>query len=156
MPHDSTDDAPGASLFRQVTEDFWAAPQITPADVALAAELGVALILNNRPDAEEPGQPTGAEIKAAAEAAGLAYAEVPVDRTGLTMEHLDAVDAAREETPGRMLAFCRSGTRSTNLWAFVEARRGAEVDEIVAAAGNAGYNLFAQRPALEAVARSGR
>ncbi|WP_309605754.1 beta-lactamase hydrolase domain-containing protein, partial [Phenylobacterium sp.] len=50
------------SDFRRVTEDLSVAPQIGVADVAEAARQGFSLIINNRPDGEEPGQPTGAEI----------------------------------------------------------------------------------------------
>ena len=52
--------------------------QIMPGDMAEIAALGVTTIVNNRPDGEEPGQPSGDEIADAAEAAGLAYREVPV------------------------------------------------------------------------------
>ena len=64
--------------FRHVTDDFTAAPQISVADVAEAARLGFKAIICNRPDDEEPGQPSAAEIGAAAAAAGLAYTHIPV------------------------------------------------------------------------------
>jgi uncharacterized protein (TIGR01244 family) len=66
------------SDFRRVTDDFTTAPQISIADVAEAARQGFRTVINNRPDDEEPGQPSSAEIEAAARAAGLAYFHIPV------------------------------------------------------------------------------
>ncbi|MEL7030031.1 MAG: sulfur transferase domain-containing protein, partial [Pseudomonadota bacterium] len=73
------------SQFRTLAPDFAVAPQISQQDVAAAAADGVVLIVNNRPDGEEPGQPAGAEIEAAARAAGVAYAAIPVDHRGFSM-----------------------------------------------------------------------
>ncbi|HEX4738024.1 MAG TPA: TIGR01244 family sulfur transferase [Allosphingosinicella sp.] len=117
-------------------------PQITAADVAEAAASGVKTIINNRPDGEEPGQPTSAEIEAAAEAAGLAYRHIPV-AGGFSQAQVEAMAEALEHGPA--LAFCRSGTRSTYLWALARARQGEEAQTIVRAAAEAGYDL---RPIL--------
>jgi len=139
--------------FIPLAERFWVAPQITAEDVAAAKAMGVTLILNNRPDGEEPGQPTGAEIAAAAEAAGVAYAEVPVDRTGLTPAHLDAFDEHVGRAEGGVLAYCRSGARSTTLRAYARARAGADPDALVEEAAKAGYDLAPHKPALAGVAK---
>src|SRR6185436_2023510 len=84
--------------------------QIAAADVAEAAALGVTLIVNNRPDGEEPGQPSGAEIEAAAAAAGLEYRHIPVSG-GFSQGQVAEMAGALDEAEGKVLAFCRSGTR---------------------------------------------
>jgi len=132
------------SDFRKVTERLSVSPQISVEDVAGAAREGFGLIINNRPDGEAPGQPTSAEISAAADAAGVAYLYVPVVGAP-TLAQAQAVKAALDEAGGRALAFCRSGTRSINTWALGEAAAGAASDELIAAGANAGYDL---RPLL--------
>jgi len=126
-------------MFRRLDETILVSGQIAPEDVAAAKAEGVRTIVNNRPDGEQPGQPAGAEIEAAAQAAGLGYAYIPVDASGLGRGHVDAMAAALEQGP--VLAFCRSGTRSTNLWALTRALAGDDPDQIVAKAANAGYDV---------------
>lgn len=124
--------------FRKVTETFSVSPQISPADVAAAAAQGFTLIINNRPDGEQPGQPAGAEIEAAARAAGLAYLHAPViGRPGPSQ-----VEAMRQAMAGggRTLAFCRSGTRSICTWAMGEAGSRSR-DELLRLGAGAGYDL---------------
>lgn len=70
-------------MFRQITPNLYVSPQISVDQVEEAKALGVTVIINNRPDDEEPGQTNGAEIEAAAKAAGLAYAAVPVAMAAL-------------------------------------------------------------------------
>ncbi|MET1110986.1 MAG: TIGR01244 family sulfur transferase [Allosphingosinicella sp.] len=112
--------------------------QLTAGDLDEAAAKGIRLIVNNRPDAEEPGQPSSAELEAAARAAGLNYVHIPV-AGAFAPAQIEAMAEALEQGP--VLAFCRSGTRSTFLWALARARRGASVEESVAAAAAAGYDL---------------
>ena len=112
--------------------------QFALADIDEAAARGVRLIVNNRPDREEPGQPSSAEIEAAARAAGLDYRHIPI-AGGFAPEQVEAMAEALEQGP--VLAFCRSGTRSAFLWALARAARGAPVEESVAAAAAAGYDL---------------
>ena len=97
--------------------------QIRPEDVADAAAQGVSLIVNNRPDGEEPGQPAGTEIEAAARAAGLGYRHIPV-AGGIAPDQAEEMARLLDGAEGKLLAFCKSGTRSTYLWALAEARRG--------------------------------
>ncbi len=143
---------PMCEKFTPLGETFFVAPQLTAADVAAAKALGVATIINNRPDGEEPGQPTGAEIAAAAEAAGLAYVEIPVGPAGLSEAHLDMFDQALAAADGPVLAYCRSGARSTFLRALAGVRAGAAVDAVLKEAGAAGYDLSAQRAMLDGLA----
>lgn len=128
------------------------APQIDPADVPAIAAAGYVAIVNNRPDDEEPGQPAGDAVRAAAEAAGLAYHAVPVGRAGIGQAELDAMTAALAGADGPVLAYCRSGTRSCNLWALAGATAGRDPRLIAAQAEAAGYDLSALRPTLDALA----
>lgn len=124
--------------FRKLEEGVFVSPQIAPEAVAEAARLGIVAIINNRPDHEEPGQPTGAEIEAAARAAGLAYAHIPV-AGGFSDAQVAAMAEALEAGPA--LAFCKSGTRSTCLWALARASEGANGAALIATARAAGYDL---------------
>jgi uncharacterized protein (TIGR01244 family) len=125
-------------MFTRLEETVFVAGQIAPADVAEAARKGIVSIINNRPDGEEPGQIAGAEIAAAAEAAGLAYVHIPV-AGGFSEQQVAAMAAALERGPA--LAFCRSGTRSTYLWALARAAGGADAEALIARARDAGYDL---------------
>lgn len=124
---------------RRLDEKVWVAGQIGPEEVAGLARQGVATIVNNRPDSEEMGQPPGAEIEAAAKAAGIGYVHLPV-ASGFSSDQIEAMAAATEQ-PGRMLAFCKSGTRSTLLWALARAGLGDDPQELAAKASAAGYDL---------------
>jgi uncharacterized protein (TIGR01244 family) len=126
-------------------EKMLVAGQIAPGDLAALAALGVTMVINNRPDGEEPGQPEAGAIAAAAKAAGLDYRFIPVAggfSEAQVLEMADALEAAR----GKTLAFCRSGTRSTYLWALARASRGAPAAALVEAAAAAGYDLGPIRP----------
>ncbi|MEQ8935882.1 MAG: TIGR01244 family sulfur transferase [Amphiplicatus sp.] len=142
-----------SSKFRELAEGFFVAPQISPDDVRAAAAMGVTLVINNRPDGEEPGQPSGAEIEKAAEAAGLVYAAIPIRGSDISDAHIDAFDTAVSSTAGAILAFCRSGTRSTLLRAFVRARAGDPISEILESAAAAGYDLSPLAGRLAALAK---
>ncbi len=121
------------------------AGQIEPGDVAALAAGGVTMIVNNRPDGEEPGQPLGAEIDAAARAAGVEYRHIPVARS-LASVQIEKMADALEAAEGKVLAFCRSGTRSTYLWALAQARRGVDGETLIAQAAKSGYDLAPLRP----------
>lgn len=141
-----------AAAFIKLADGFYVSRQLKPEDIAEAVDLGVALIINNRPDGEEPGQPAGAEIEAAARAAGLGYVQIPIRGMGVNDASLDAFDKAVADSAGPILAYCRSGTRSTMLRAFARAKAGVEVDDIIAEAVKAGYNIAGQRQALRSLA----
>lgn len=128
------------SRYHKLSDQFAVSPQISVADVAEAATFGFGFIVNNRPDSEQAGQPTGAEIEAAALEAGLGYLAIPIDQSGLTVEQVSALSALMvSDRP--ILAYCRSGTRSTMLWALASAVRGVATDEIVEAAAASGYDV---------------
>lgn len=115
------------------------AGQIRPEDVPGLAAGGIGTIVNNRPDGEEPGQPAAAEIEAAARAAGVGYRFIPV-AGGFAPGQIEAMADALE-ADGKLLAFCRTGTRSAFLWALAEARRGADPELLIEQAAAAGYDL---------------
>lgn len=120
---------------------IWVSGQIGPKDVDDVAAHGIRLIVNNRPDGEVPGQPAGAEIAAAAEASGLGYRAIPVGHDGFGAGQVAAMAAALGDAGGPVLAFCRSGTRSTFLWALAEKSRGADGAGLMARAAAGGYDL---------------
>ncbi len=102
---------------RQVAADFCVAPQLAPETMAELAALGFRSVINNRPDFEGgPDQPTSAAMQAAAEAAGLAYRHLPVSGMYQSPEEAAAMAQLLRELPAPVLAFCRSGARSTKLY----------------------------------------
>jgi uncharacterized protein (TIGR01244 family) len=105
------------SMFRPLTPGFSVAPQLEPAAMAAAAKAGYRSVINNRPDHEGgPGQPTSAQMEAAARAAGLEYRFLPVNGAYQSPEEIAAFGQLLQELPGPVLAFCRSGARSTRLF----------------------------------------
>jgi uncharacterized protein (TIGR01244 family) len=141
------------SQFRQLADDFYVAPQLTAADFAAARALGIRTVINNRPDGEATDQLSDAEASAAAAAAGLAYAFVPVVPGGIRPEAVAALRETIALHPGPYLAYCRSGTRSCHAWALATAGL-RPIDEILRSAAAAGYDLAPARPLLEHLARS--
>lgn len=139
---------------RRIDDRISVSPQITADDVATLKAQGFTTIVNNRPDGEEAAQPDGASIADAAAAAGLAYHAIPITHAGFSHPQLDAMAAVLAETDGPILAYCRSGTRSCNLWALASAKTGGDPATLVAAGGGAGYDLSGIRPTLDAL--SGR
>ena len=137
---------------RPLNESVAVAPQIMPDDMSAVRDAGFVAVINNRPDSEEAGQPSGEAIRAAAEAAGLAYHEIPVTGAGFSHPQVDAMAAALVAADGPVLAYCRSGTRSCNLWAHAAAKAGRNPELLQAQAGQAGYDLSAIRPTLDALA----
>lgn len=103
----------------QHTPDFCTAGQLAPEDMAALAAHGICTVINNRPDGEGgPGQPTSAAIEAAARAAGMDYHYIPVISGQVTQAQVDAMASTVAAAKAPVLAFCRSGARSTNLWAM--------------------------------------
>lgn len=124
---------------RRLDDGMFVDGQIRPEEVPELTAQGITMIVNNRPDGEEAGQPAGAEIEAAAEAAGIAYRSIPISQ--LTPEAIEATRQAFDEADGPILAFCKSGTRSTYVWALARSLSGADGDTLVGQAADAGYDL---------------
>ena len=125
---------------KRINDDVSVAPQISPDDMPAIKAAGFTTVINNRPDGEAPDQPTSSAMKAAAEAAGLAYHYIPLGRDGVSPQMVEETEAALEGSDGPVLAFCRSGTRSTTLWALSQAGK-MPAQEIVAQAAHAGYDM---------------
>jgi uncharacterized protein (TIGR01244 family) len=136
-------------MFRKLDDSISVAGQIETADIAEAARQGFTFVINNRPDHEAPGQPTGAEMEAAAKAAGLGYAAIPITHAGFSEDQVAAMGDALGKAPGPVLAFCRSGTRSTLVWALARSRAGDDPAELSAKAAAAGYDLGPIRALLQ-------
>ncbi len=126
--------------FNKLNDDLSVTAQLLPEDMPAVAAAGFKMILNNRPDGEAADQPSSNEMAIAAEAAGLAYAHQPVVIDNIAETDIDGFDAivSLAETP--VLAFCRTGTRSTTLWALTQATE-QDTGSILAAAEQAGYDL---------------
>ena len=140
------------SDFRQVTPTFWASPQIGLEDVREAKARGFALIVNNRPEGESDDQVPGDVIAAEAAECGLAYRAIPITHAGFGEEQVRAMTSALDEAQGPVLAYCRSGTRSTLLWSLAQAAAGTDPDTIAARAAGAGYDVSSIRPLIDMLA----
>lgn len=139
-------------MFRKIDDHFLAAPQISASDIAEAKAIGIATIINNRPDGEEPAEPQGAEIEAAATAAGLEYVAIPVTHAGFSGPQVAAMAVALEKAQGPVLAYCRSGTRSTLLWALARTQLGDDKATLQAKAAQGGYDLSPIEHLIDVVA----
>ena len=104
-------------VVQQLSADVCVAPQLDPPAMAWAAQAGFKSVINNRPDYEGgPNQPTSGAMEAAATAAGLRYAYLPVAPAVQTPEEIARFAALLAELPKPVLAFCRTGTRSGKLY----------------------------------------
>lgn len=140
-------------MFRKIDDKTFASPQITLAEVAYAKALGIGLIINNRPEDESGDQTPGPDIEAAAHAAGMAYVAIPVTHAGFSMTQVEAMQQALAQAgDAPVLAYCRSGTRSTLLWALAQAKAGLSPDEIAAKAAGAGYDIAPIRATVDMLA----
>jgi uncharacterized protein (TIGR01244 family) len=139
-------------MFRKLSDQVLASPQIDLADLTAAAEQGVKLIVNNRPEGESDDQTPGAAIEAAARAAGLGYVAIPVTHAGFSEAQVEAMAEALAGAGGPVLAYCRSGTRSTLLWSLAEASRGADPEMLARQAAQAGYDITPVRALCDVLA----
>lgn len=128
-------------MFRKLTDRIFVAPQIDTDAITEAKELGVTLIINNRPEDESADQTPGPDIEAAATEAGMDYIAIPVTHAGFAEWQVTAMADALEKTDGKILAYCRSGTRSTLLWALARASKGDHPAVLAEQAADAGYDL---------------
>ena len=124
---------------RPLSPTVWASAQLSPEILPSLATSGVARVISNRPDGEDPGQPTAAAMEAAARDAGLAFAWIPLSGLPGPDQVAAAAELLADGVPTVM--FCRSGMRSAALWAMAERLKGADADNLRAAAAAAGYDL---------------
>ena len=139
-------------MFRKLNDRIFASPQISLAEVAEARAQGITMIVNNRPEDESDDQTPGKDIEAAARAAGMAYVAIPVTQAGFSESQVESMRKALADAGGPVLAYCRSGTRSTLLWALAEASSGASPADIAAQAAQAGYDIAPVRPLVDMLA----
>lgn len=137
-----------------LTDKLHISGQITPADLAQAAAVGINTLIDNRPDGEEADQPDFADIRLWAQNAGIGHAvHQPVTAPALTgadaAQFMTTVAAA--DTP--VLAYCRTGTRCALLWALHAVSQGMAVQTAIRQAANAGIDLSSQHDRLTAAAR---
>jgi uncharacterized protein (TIGR01244 family) len=127
-------------VIRQLDDRLWVSGQIAPHEVAALREQGVTMLVNNRPDGEEPGQPLAGEIEQAAAAAGISYRFVPIIRGIGPADVEEMQKALRDAKDGKLLAFCRSGTRSALTLAVAQREEGRSAEEVVQALNEAGFD----------------
>lgn len=138
---------------RKIDDSISVAPQISPDDVAELARMGFRTLVANRPDHEEPGQPPMAALEEAAREQGITWVYLPVESGNILDEDIDAFAPMFEEADKPVLAFCRSGTRCSVLWALSSARH-MPLEPIIQRAGQAGYDLRGLVPRLQQQAQA--
>jgi uncharacterized protein (TIGR01244 family) len=127
-------------MIRQFDDKIMVSGQVAPHEVAGLAEQGITVLVNNRPDGEEPGQPLAGDIEEAAATAGISYRFVPIIR-GIGPADVESMqEALRESEGGKLLAFCRSGTRSALAIALAKREEGASLEEVVQQLEQAGFD----------------
>jgi len=128
-------------MIRQLDDRTLVSGQIRPDEIAgLAAQHGVTMLVNNRPDGEEPEQPLAADVGAAAEAAGISYRHIPIIR-GIGPADVEAMqEALHQAGDGKLLAFCRSGTRSALTLALALRQEGVSREEVERRIAEAGFD----------------
>ena len=132
----------------QLTDNLWVAGQISPDDLKEIAHNGVKTVICNRPDGESADQFTYQEIEHAAKALGLETAYCPVISGRMTEENVELFKHIIHSLPAPYLAYCRSGMRSTSLWALSHSSD-QPADTLIAAAANAGFDLSPLRSKFE-------
>lgn len=136
---------------KQVTDKFWVSSQPALASFETARREGIARIVNNRPDGEEPDQLSAATAAAKASELGMDYIHIPVVSGHITLEAIRALQKALADAPGAVMAHCKSGTRSLTLWAIGEVLDGRlALDEIDALGRRVGIDLTGAKNWLRA------
>ncbi len=135
---------------RTLTPRYSVSPQISVEDVPAIVAAGFKTVICNRPDAEVPPSHQAAALRAAVEAAGLRFEELPLTHQTMNAQNVARQRALYEGCPEPVLAYCASGTRCSVVWALSEAT-GRDVEEIMAATSEAGYDLAGLRPTIEAL-----
>ncbi|WP_181707239.1 TIGR01244 family sulfur transferase [Chthonobacter rhizosphaerae] len=143
--------------FRPLNDRVAVSPQIELSHVAAAAEAGYRTIVNNRPDGEAMDQPSSADVAEAAKAAGLAYVHLPFTGADASPDQVKALaDILNDPAAGPVLAFCRSGTRSSVLYSAAAVSLGAPIGEVIADAAKGGYDLSPYAPIINGLAQAAK
>lgn len=138
---------------RQITPRYFVSPQISVEHVPAIVEAGFTTVICNRPDSENGAAQQAAKIENAVRAAGLEFVLNPFDNTTMTAEHMTRQREILDAADGPVLAYCRTGTRCTVVWALGQAGT-LPVSDILQAAEGAGYQLDGMRPQLDAMSGS--
>ena len=110
--------------FARLSDHYSVAPQIKPSDIKFFAEQGFTIVICNRPDGEDPGQPTADSIRAACEEQGIAFHMIPMSGRWVSEDTVDRFLAVMQQADGPVLGYCRSGTRSAILWQMASQKIG--------------------------------
>jgi uncharacterized protein (TIGR01244 family) len=133
----------------ELTPGVTAAGGLTRDNIEALADAGTKIIVNNRPDGEDPGQLDAAEARKLCEARGIAYHHIPFVAATLTRAQVDEFAKVLKEAAGPLVAHCRSGTRSTMVWALTRLQEGGDAAALVALGQRNGVDISAL-PALAA------
>ena len=125
---------------KELEDRLYVAGQIELADIERIKAEGFLTIVNNRPDGEANGQPQNAHLAEAAKKAGLEFHFIPVGREGIDEQMIEQTRAALKKDNGKIICFCRSGMRSTILWALAMNVK-LDKDELIEKASLAGYDI---------------
>ncbi len=138
---------------KKLHNNIFVAGQIQASDFEAFKQAGISTIINNRPDGEEPGQLTAAQAQALSDEHGMRYYYLPmVNGQALPEDLVDNFKNAIDQSDGNVLAHCRSGMRSSFIWALgAIADAQISVDEAIQAAQGAGIPLENARAVLETV-----
>ena len=139
---------------RPISPRYAVSAQISVDDVPAIAKAGIVTVICNRPDSEVPVQQQAAAIRAAVEAAGLRFEVLELTMQTMTPQNIASQHAMVAESAGPVLAYCRSGTRCSIVWALAQAGN-METDEILATTASAGYPLADLRSTLDRLSRTG-
>ena len=139
-----------AAKVSQLTERFAVAGQITPDQLADLKARGYTTIISLRPDGEGADQPSSEQMQAAARSNSMSFAYVPVTPGAIPDSAVDALNKATADTSGKVLMYCRSGSRAARTWGLVEASRpdGADAQAIMAAVKASGQSADDLREAI--------
>lgn len=131
--------------------------QLTPADMKEIAGAGFTAVVNNRPDGEALfGQPRTADLRAAAEAAGLQFLDLPFSGPRATPDQVRALADLLAGGDGRVVAFCKSGMRSALLWGAASLANGRSLEEVLQGARKAGQELSGAAELMTRLAQAAR
>jgi uncharacterized protein (TIGR01244 family) len=136
---------------RSLTPNYAVSPQITQEDLPAIKAAGFTTVIDNRPDAEIPGDIGTAPMQAAAEALGLVFVANPVIGGAMTMDNVTAQAKAMDEATGPVLAYCASGNRSSQVWALANAGK-HPTDDLIGIPARFGYQLEGLRGSIDALA----
>jgi sulfide:quinone oxidoreductase len=136
------------SDFKRLSDRLSVSAQLSPDDLKAAAAAGFKSILNNRPDLESADQPSSDDMASLALSLGMSYIHQPVVSGQISDENVDDFAALVRDSDAPILAFCRTGTRCTYLWALSSAKE-SDLNDIAASAAAAGYDISGLMPRLQ-------